>query len=183
MKAQEICVSMCCVLLHSLCSPLIALIFAGWNLVNMGTNKLLEQDPTWTPVMFPRHSAAIVAALILCFWRVVLFHCWGRKWNNVEHFLQADKNIISTYFYSVKGKPPHVTSVVELWLLAQQVQLLGFSSCGGCHEGNKTDAWREAYTCRLRRRSQWVLQGLLLLGYQIREDQGRYVIRIYIYNM
>jgi hypothetical protein len=34
----------------------------------MVTNKLLEQDPTWTPVMFPRHSAAIVAAL---------FRKWG----------------------------------------------------------------------------------------------------------
>ncbi len=45
------CLGCCCVLLVTL---LIIVIFAGWNLVSMSTNKLLEQDPTWTPVMFPR---------------------------------------------------------------------------------------------------------------------------------
>lgn len=48
------CLGCCCVLLVTL---LIIVMFAGWNLVSMSTNKLLEQDPTWTPVMFPRYSS------------------------------------------------------------------------------------------------------------------------------
>ena len=94
--------------------------------------------------------------------------CWTFPTSNQNHD-----------FSSVKGKPPHVTSVVELWLLAQQAQLLGFSSCGGCREGNKTDAWpgsnRKHIFVDCKGDCNEYCRGSLLLGYQIRGVQGRYL--------
>lgn len=115
--------AVCCCILFAVLS--IALIFAGWNLVNMGTNKLLEQDPTWTPVMFPRHSAAIVAALFLCFWMMFLFHGWGKMLNisykQSKSWFQQCKGQAPTCHFScrtlIAGTTSAAIRIFQLWWL------------------------------------------------------------------